>query len=251
MSKYIEEYSNITDEELEKISSDLESQIIKHENIICDLKYRKNLIDEEKRERFEIKRLKIVDEYFGKLSVILTENEFENVTCRIDRKVYDSGKMIVKDIEEVYETISTYKSKFKNLDLSMMDMSNNHTDDNPPKHFYHIRFKINNYDNIFVGIQPNCKHISMFNSMFPRDDIDEKTLKIINKHSDFDFLDEQEKEKLVYDLLCNQGCVSINNNILKIVQRIKYVKELIPDCKLEGVNVNFKNFIENFEVYVI
>lgn len=183
-----------------------------------------SIIEKELISRFKIERYKIVNEYKIKLQNILSEEEYNIIMDNIDKTEYLSGKIILIDIEDIYNEICKFKNKFGSSIVLIKFKKTGQVDTYPPESFYNYNFLIGNYQDIIIG---NYKNSFIINN---------KILNVIKdklKDSEFDFLNNDEK----INFAVASELIGFNE-IIKYLPRIKEIKNIFPNSTFNDIEIN-------------
>ena len=209
-----------------RISKKLELQETKSKllNQIKEIDIELNALNKKFNENSKVKnskveRIKVVEEYKEKLRNILSVFEYDIVIKGMNTTEYNGGKMIMIDIEKIYDTIISYKQKFTSIKIESLQITGQ-VDTLPPESFYAFNFSIYDNSDIIIG---SGGMLSM-NSAKLR-----KMNELISENSEFNFLSKDEKNIMAYE--------TENYTLEELVNflpRLKEIKQEFPFSTFNG-----------------
>lgn len=223
---------DLPNKEFEDILLKLTEEIKTHENILRTLEYKRYSMIQNRKEKLLKERLVRFNEYKSKIKDLLSENEYKKVIPKNHASLGFFDKKL-DYLEDLYHKIYKYKQKFCDYDLIFYRLEETESG------YAALEFKVNGYENVIVGRPDSFKCIRQMEIFY---DIK----KFIEESTYFNFLNDYEKESISYELAVNLD----KKDILKIVPRLRYIKESFPNSIITEVMANRNNIDNNFLVYI-
>lgn len=218
MTESLTESSEILNTRLSSIYSEID----KLESSLNQLILQKRKIEGELNIRQKRERNAIVNEYKEKLSLLLTNYEYNLIIDTIKKTCFP--ELLHNDIREIYNNILNLKTKFSMLNIKLDEFRFSHREDKSASLNY--TFKIDDYPDVFIGYT-NCERVL---SQFKLKKIQE-----LNTDDTYSFLTLQEKEILCRFLLSENDV-----DVEKLLVKLRRVKRTFPYANIFHISLNMR-----------